>query len=180
MIRATAFAVGILVLSLSAHAAAAKEDLGAKVLAFAEKHKGEQVGNGECATLAGEALKDAGAKRRGKDEPNSGDYTWGEHFLTVTAEGSGQKFDGKKTDIHPGDIIQFRDTKFAGKSAKGHYTQSAAHHTAIVLAIEDGGSTVRVLHQNFGGKKIVQETTLHLGDLKEGWLRFYHPTAAAK
>ena len=37
---------------------------------------------------------------------------------------------------------------------------------------------MKVLQQNTGGKKIVSEGTLHLDDLKEGWLRFYRPVPA--
>jgi len=38
-----------------------------KVVKFAESHKGKQVGNGECWTLAAEALAAAGAPRPGAD-----------------------------------------------------------------------------------------------------------------
>jgi len=65
--------------------------LGEKVLAYCEQHKGEQVGNGECATLAGQALIAAGARRRGKDDPNGGDYTWGDLIYTIKAEAGGPK-----------------------------------------------------------------------------------------
>src|SRR3954469_23416176 len=80
--------------------------LGAKVVAFCEEHKGEQIGNGECATLAAQALKAAGAKRRGKDDPNGGDYTWGELVYTLTSDATGPKGEGKRTEIRAGDIIQ--------------------------------------------------------------------------
>jgi hypothetical protein len=151
--------------------------LGEKVLAFCEQHKGEQVGNGECATLAGQALKAAGAKRRGKDDPKDGDYTWGDLIFTIKAESGGPKGEGKRSDIRPGDVIQFRDAKFFGKrpNGKGTYSQSAPHHTAIVQQVDDGAAVVKIYHQNFGGKKIVQEMTLRLNDLQEGWLRFYRP-----
>src|SRR5258705_9404044 len=69
----------------TAPAAAKDVTLGQKVLAFAQKHKGEQVGNGECAVLASEALKSAGAARRGTDAPDKGDYTWGKLILTLQA-----------------------------------------------------------------------------------------------
>jgi len=154
---------------------------GEKVLAFCEQHKGEQVGNGECATLAGQALKAAGAKGRGKDDPNGGDYNWGDLIFTIKAEAGGPKGEGKRTDIRPGDVIQFRDAKFFGKrpNGKGTYSQSAPHHTAIVQQVDDSGSVVKILHQNFGGKKVVHETTLRLNDLQEGWLRFYRPVLEA-
>ena len=37
------------------------------------------------------------------------------------------------------------------------------------------GNTIRILHQNHNGDKTVADGTLVLTDLKEGWLRFYHP-----
>jgi len=43
--------------------------------------------------------------------------------------------------------------------------------------VDDSGAVVKILHQNFGGKKVVQELTLRLNDLQEGWLRFYRPVA---
>jgi hypothetical protein len=35
--------------------------------------------------------------------------------------------------------------------------------------------TIRTLHQNHNGDRTVQAGVLKLGDLKEGWLRFYQP-----
>jgi hypothetical protein len=49
------------------------------------------------------------------------------------------------------------------------------HHTAIVAAVEDNGATIHILQQNQDGNKTVREATLHLPDIKEGWLRFYQP-----
>ena len=44
-----------------------KSSLNKLVLDYAHGKLGQQVGNGECWTLAFEALKDAGAKRPGQD-----------------------------------------------------------------------------------------------------------------
>ena len=151
------------------------QSLGAKVVAYCQKHKGEQVGNGECAVLAVEALKAAGAKRRGPDAPAKEDYTWGKLVYTFEA---GKQPEGKAADLKPGDIVQFRDAKIRSKVTGGTYTQTFPHHTAIVTAVEDNGTTIKFLHQNHNGDRTVQDGSLRLPDLQTGWLRFYEPAPA--
>jgi hypothetical protein len=146
----------------------------AKVLAYAQKQKGQQVGNGECAVLALEALKSANAKPRATDDPNKEDYVWGTLVYTLD-RAAGAKPQGKTTDVKPGAIVQFRDAKFRGRVPGGIYTEMFPHHTAIVAAVENNGNTIRILHQNHNGDRTVADGTLVLSDLKEGWLRFYHP-----
>src|SRR4051812_26299630 len=169
-----------LIISSLAAAPAAQQSLGEKVVAFCQQHKGDQVGDGECAALAIQALREAGAKTRGKDFPNQGDYTWGTRVFTIEAQGeSAPKTEGKTFDIKPGDIIQLRDVKFKGRRPGGTYSMTFGHHTAVVAGVEEGGQVVHVFHQNFGGKKVVMNATYKLADLKEGWLRFYRPVLKA-
>jgi hypothetical protein len=148
--------------------------LGAKVLAFCQQRKGEQVGNGECAVLAGQALHSAGARRRSPDRPEHGDYVWGDLVVFVQPGPSLPKLEGGKlSDIRPGDIIQFRDAKFEHHTANRHASMHFHHHTAVVLSSQ--GASVKILQQNFGGDRTVRDATLNLNNLKEGWLRFYRP-----
>ena len=156
-----------------------QQSLGDKIIAFCQEHKGEQVGDGECASLASQALRAAGAKGRGADRPEKGDYTWGGQVFYIEAQQSATRTEGKPFDIKPGDIIQLRDVKFAGRRPGGTYSMTFGHHTAIVAGVEDGGQTIHIFHQNFGGKKIVMTATYKLADLKEGWLRFYRPISQA-
>src|SRR5688500_9280437 len=166
----------LVVLLLSQLAATPKAPtIGEKIVAFCQEHKGHQVGNGECAVLAGAALKAAGAKGRGPDQPNKGDYSWGNQIFFIEGAQSEPKVEGKPSEIQAGDIIQLRDVKFKGRRPGGTYSMSFPHHTAIVAGVEDGGKTVHIFHQNFGGKKVVMNGTYKLGDLKEGWMRFYRP-----
>lgn len=79
--------------------------LGAQVVAFAERFKGQQVGRGECVDLADEALKSAGAKSYGdfKDIVSPSDRYGNYHWSS--------------TEVHlmaalPGDIIQFSHYRF--------------------------------------------------------------------
>lgn len=146
-----------------------------KIVAFCRDHKGQQVGRGECSDLAGAALKDAGAARRGKDDPGSGDYNWGKLILIVTGDETKSKFEqGKPADLRPGDVIQFRDAKFVHHESRRWSSLTFDHHTAIVASTE--GNIVHIFQENFAGKRYVIDGTLRLDELKAGWLRFYEPT----
>jgi hypothetical protein len=176
-------ALGVVMLFALAQLAAApsgkQEGLGEKIVAFCQSKKGEMVGNGECATLAQTALKSAGARGRGPDRPSKGDYTWGDQIVFVEGGDTEPKIEGKTGEIKAGDIIQLRDVKFKGRRPGGTYSMTFDHHTAVVAGVEDGGKTVHIFHQNFGGKKVVMNATYKLGDLKEGWMRFYRPISQA-
>lgn len=153
--------------------------LNEKVLAFAMSKLGEQVGNGECWTLANDAVLAAGGRSSPayKDFPDRGDYVWGELVYGVTAK------DGKQSDnptagkkMAPGDIVQFRDARFEGaRPGGGTYSMTAPHHTAVVAAVGADGKTIGVLHQNWAGKKTVAEATFALRDMKGGCVRVYRP-----
>lgn len=174
--RGIAFA-GILMVLAAAAAAPAdhkQNDLLQKVVAFCRDHNGEQVGRGECSDLAGAALREAGAKRRGKDDPNEGDYTWGKLVLVVTGDEHKPTFEhGTPAQLRPGDVIQFRDAKFVHHDGRRWSSQSYGHHTAVVASTE--GTTVHLFQQNVGGKRVVMPGTFRLDELKTGWLRFYQP-----
>ena len=147
-----------------------------KVVEFAKKNLGQQVGNGECWALANQAVYGAGGKSSPgyTDTPNKGDYVWGELVYAVEVKDGKATETGSVAKVKPGDVVQFRDTKLAGRRpGGGTYTMSFSHHTAIVEAVNPDLKTVGVLHQNFAGKKTVTETTLTLTDIQGGWLRFY-------
>lgn len=150
-----------------------------RVVEFAKAHLGEQVGNGECWTLANEALKSAEARSSNAyiDSPDKGDYVWGDLvYAREIKNGKAVEMAKPKTKIMPGDIVQFRDAKFAGRKPEGGtYSKSAPHHTAIVLKANADDGTIVMLHQNFGGKKTVMEVTFTPADLQEGWMKIYHP-----
>jgi hypothetical protein len=183
------FAVAVIAAGTAGPAAAQKAKSKAKaeplpvnerVVEFARKKMGEQVGNGECWTLANDALLAAGGKSSPsyQDFPAKGDYVWGVLVFGVTAK------DGKLTEektqvkwkVAPGDIVQFRDAKFAGpKPGGGTYSMTAPHHTAVVDQVSPDGLTLGVLHQNWGGKRTVGEAAIALRDLKDGWVKVYRP-----
>jgi len=137
-----------------------------KVIDFCKNHMGEKVGNGECAGLAFQALKAAGAKPRGgPDSPGKGDYVWGKQILLIESTPDGPKTTGQLSDVRPGDIIQYHDTKFV--------TAHFAHHTAIVREINE--RSLKVYQQHINGTEIVGEGAVRIDKLANGWLRFYRP-----
>jgi hypothetical protein len=83
-------------------------DLNTAVLKFAKSKVGTKVGDGECATLADQAVKAGGGKRFNQLGPTglNADYIWGRKVTTLTTSG------GSVASIRPGDIIQFRNVKF--------------------------------------------------------------------
>jgi PAS domain-containing protein len=169
--------------------------LGSRVLAFAQSRLGRQVGDGECFTLADQALQSAGARSAASYAEISpdADYTWG-HRVALSA-------------LRPGDVLQFRDyqvqtrTTYAqpGAEAAQGYTQTMRvdereHHTAIVERVE--GPTVVLLEQNVDpGGRIVQRNRLAIANEVEtvatpegqvitessvrGEIRAYRPVAAS-
>jgi hypothetical protein len=172
-------APSLLMISLALVGADGKpKDLNARVLAFCKKHVGETIGRGECATLVEEAYKRAGARpwQRYKQNPSKYDYVWGLLVYKLEAKAGKQKEALRKGyAIRPGDVIQFRNAFFQGKRGGGFYRLIIPHHTAVVADVSKDGKTIEVIHQNIGGRRFVQTDTLRLGDLNEGWLRFYQP-----
>jgi hypothetical protein len=164
----------VLLGSCAAVMAEEPKGVGDKVVAYCQQQKGKQVGEGECSNLAESALAAAGAKGRGPGNPGPDDYTWGTLVLSLRREGAELKADGRREDVRPGDIVQFRDTRW---ESAGQWME-AGHHTAVVVAVENKGQTLRILHQNWGGQKTVVDGTLRLGELVRGWIRVYRPVPA--
>jgi hypothetical protein len=139
--------------------------LNQKVLEFASERIGKKVDDGQCISLAVEALRYSGAKRY-PFEP-SGDYVWGRPVASFK-------------EALPGDILQFRNAVFEGKRwvtkrrwVSWHYEYP--HHTAIVSEVREGGRVVAILHQNVGAhdaddatKQVVQEASIRPESLQAG------------
>jgi hypothetical protein len=125
------------------------------VLSFALANLGTTVGDGECWTLAHEALVAAGA-----DTSGDADCVWG----------SPVGLDA----VMPGDVLQFEGVHFAGLlPGGGTYWQDFPHHTAIVYAVD--GNQITLLNQNVNGDRTVQFTTINLGDWQTGAILAYRP-----
>jgi hypothetical protein len=152
-------------------------DLGWKVMEFCRRNLGEKVGNGQCAVLAVEALKSAGAARMGRDFPKRGDYVWGEQVALL--EYGRREIAGLESlaKVRPGDIIQFRNVRLEGHGPAGRYGMTADHHTAVVATVDSASGVLTCYHQNWG-RKIVRQDRMQLKDLQSGWMRIYRPVAA--
>jgi hypothetical protein len=164
----------VFLLAADAPKEAETPELNKKVVTFARERLGEKVGDGECAILAVQALRHAGAQ--GLAFAEDGSYVWGKLVRTVTP---GANLTG---EVLPGDILQFRDAVLAGRVGDSTFEASYPHHTSIVEAVKADGKVVELLHQNFGevrakdgDRRKVQRTTLSFEDLKKGSVKIYRP-----
>lgn len=160
--------------------------LNAAILKFCESKEGKRVGSGECAHLANEALRVAGAEytqigadgKRIPDSPSSGDYVWGSQVKTYSFDAKTKKVSDSdtQTKCKPGDILQFRDVK----TSTGF---SFPHHTAIVRTVDSSGNPTGVYQQNVALPKgadgrIVQKSPLQPLKMTSGQLMVYRPEKA--
>jgi hypothetical protein len=133
------------------------ETINQKVVNWARAQSGKQVGKGECWDLADRALRQAGVQSSADLGPmdDDADYVWGDEISDLK-------------DVHPGDILQFRDfavtttveteTRYADGSSETSTTEETftrPHHTAVVSEVKSGG-LLKVLEQNVApaGKKV--------------------------
>jgi len=128
--------------------------LNQKILDFVLKHKGEQVGNGECWTLADEAFKAAGTTH-----PDV--YVWGQPLRAGDL-------------VLPGDVVQFTSLRLESNGSS--ITFGAPVHTALIERVRGPGIYL-LLHQNFGGKTVT-ELAVDFNTRKSGDFIIYRPMAS--
>jgi hypothetical protein len=168
--------IGVLicfVLGLASLAGAGATTLSDRVVRFCQDRLGQQVGDGQCSSLADAALKAAGAKSASafKQFPARGDLVWGELvYVLVAKAGSHEEKKIAKMGMQTGDVIQLRDARFEGMN----YFLVYPLHTAVIVGLKENGKTLVVLEQNVGKKGVVS-TTYSLNDLKTGSVRVYRP-----
>lgn len=153
------------------------QTLNSKVATFLAGKVGVRVGGGECAHAASEALRAAGAEFTntdlGLDSPAAGDYVWGKLVKSISIV-NGKWTDSKpSTKLLPGDIIQYRNTKFVYPSS----TLTATQHTSIVATVNTAGNATFVYEQNFSGIRSLRKNSIDLTKLVSGYLRIYRPKA---
>jgi hypothetical protein len=149
------------------------------IVKFASDSRGRQVGNGECAILAYEAMKSANAAKMGADFPADGDYVWGELIAIYKGSEKGPDVEVIKDKVRPGDIVQYRDAFFETRTETMVRRMTASHHTAIVSWAGGDGSLWKVMEQKVNDNLKVGENVLPLAGLKSGWLRVYRALPAS-
>jgi hypothetical protein len=135
--------------------------LNQKIIGYLETVIGKTVDRGECWDLANQALSISGA------------------YFDRSSQKSiyifGKEVDPRREKIYPGDIIQFRNVKLQYEMDDAIYTETMAHHTAIIYKVYSDGH-YQLAHQNtaFSGRK-VGLSDLRLADVKTGKMKFYRP-----
>ncbi|MEI6604170.1 MAG: hypothetical protein WCP35_02590 [Verrucomicrobiota bacterium] len=141
--------------SAAAAAALRMAEIPGKMAKYCTEHLGQQVGNGECWTLADEAFKACGLQRPGDDM-----RVWG------------RLLDLKKEKMQAGDIVEYRSAKFSNGSFTG------PEHTSVV--VKGGKRKVTIAEQNWSGHKTVREAEFDSGLLIAGEVMVYRPTVEVR
>jgi surface antigen len=154
-----------------------------QIMNFITQKMGTHYSDGQCFTLADDALKNAGAKSAGDfgKVTRDADYVWGASV--------------KQSDAKPGDVIQFRNYRYDrtvetnnpdGSGSTTSDFQERPHHTAIVEQVNGDGS-MTVLEQNAPEGEPVVRSRLFFTSGKtksgnttttikvKGSVRFYRP-----
>lgn len=138
---------------------------------WCEVKAGAQVGDGECWTLAHDALK----KACGSHAFVSSGYNHGALILTVKANTSEDEpiivRETVTDSIRRGDILQFTSCLF--KSGGQWQVFGHPDHTAIVL--DTSGSKLKIVQQNFQNQKVVGFGEIDLHELSSGELKVFRP-----
>ena len=98
--------------------AQSSSDISAKVVEYTLSKEGKRVKRGECWDLVAEALDYAGANWQ-----RPGDF--------------GEKINYEKNPVMPGDIIEFKNTKFDMPDRSSYHMPQ---HFAIITAVSDAGN----------------------------------------
>lgn len=130
--------------------------LNSEILTVLKPYMGKKILRGECWDILSLALDETHAKWNGYDE-------------------FGKPYDYQNACIAPGDVIAFKNVKFAGVQNGMKYFETMEKHFAVVKEVKAGGELV-LWHQNTGkfGRKL-GESSIFLKDLKKGKMQFFRP-----
>jgi len=134
---------------------------GDRIVQWCLAKMGQQVGNGECWTLAKEALSSI---------PSLYSSMGLVHGHIIYEQVCGQT-PLMVDEIRRGDIVQFLTARFEGRNWSS--TAGMPDHTAVVEFVS--GDKLHVLQQNTGGVKKVSRGETQLDRLKSGEIRVYRP-----
>jgi hypothetical protein len=139
---------------------------------------GQQVGNGECWTLANDALVAIGAQcaSRGQ-EPcmPSQSYTHGHLiylFVPTTSPYPEPRGGVSESGVARGDVIQLLSAHFQSADGRSQKWAGAPDHTAVITGVDRNG-VLKVVEQNIGGVKKVRTGEYEMSELKKGEVRIF-------
>jgi hypothetical protein len=152
----------------------AYEQFGDGVAAFGESVLGQQVGDGECWTLAKEAIDQSS---HGYAMSPAG-YTHG--ALVYHSVGGANAPLAYNDSIRRGDILQFTSGKFETRDAATGAVRATSHvgnpnHTSIVTNVSANNRIVDIVHQNVSGVRKVQPGQHNLDELVAGDVKIFRP-----
>lgn len=153
--------------------AQASAQFGEGIARYAESVRGQQVGDGECWTLAQQAITHScgGAAMLPQG------YTHG--AVVYHAHGGAPAPLAYNDRIMRGDIVQFTSGRFDTRNAQGMIIKQSylgsPNHTSIVTAVSDDNRAIDVLHQNVGGIRRVQPDKHNLDELTAGEIKIFRP-----
>lgn len=151
----------------------AHEQFGNGVASWAEAMMNKQVGDGECWTLAKEAIDKS--SHGFALSPQS--YTHG--ALVYHATGGAPAPIAYNDSIRRGDILQFTNGRFETRNAQGVVTGFSTvgmpNHTSVVTSVSANNRVVEIVQQNVSGVKKVQKGSHNLDELTQGDLKIFRP-----
>lgn len=147
------------------------------IASWSEAKIGQQVGDGECWTLANEALKAVGTQcsSRGQ-EPcmPSQSYTHGHivySFIPAKSPYPEPRGGILEAGVARGDIIQLLSAHFKGKDGSQKWA-GAPDHTAVITGVDPNG-VLKVVEQNVGGVKKVRTGGYDMEEMVKGEVRIF-------
>ena len=131
-------------------------DLNREIVDLTLKQIGTTVARGECWDLAALVLNTTGA-------------SWDKRYEY------GRRVDPAKECVYPGDLMQFEGVQIKYQKGNAVYTETMAHHTAVISEVKARGVFV-IAHQNTGefGRK-VGLSELDLKTILKGKYYIYRP-----
>jgi hypothetical protein len=135
------------------------------IAAWCESKMGRQVGNGECWTLAHDALEAVSAMP-------SQSLIHGSLLYTYIPPASPEPPGGiLEAGVARGDVIQLLKAHFKSKDGSQKWAGDP-DHTAVVTGVELNG-VLRVVEQNSGGVKVVKKGSYDMSELVKGEVRIF-------
>lgn len=159
---------------------AAQQHYGGEIVRWCRERLGTRVGDGECWTLAHDALEAVAAKckSRGGKEPVmvSQRRVHGVCICVHRMPSPGSTLDGLKlAEVAPGDILELKRATFRTQKTPFEAVRFETNkHTAVIKDVRDGVLTV--LQQNFppAGPRVA-EGCYNVREMIEGEMRIYRP-----